>query len=78
MPLTPGESDRLLLHLEASLAQRRRDRGLRLNVPEATLRYWRKTGGGPKSARIGRRVMYRVEDIDAWVAAQFAKQQSRG
>lgn len=35
MPLTPGESDRLLLHLEATLAQRRRDRGLRLNVPEA-------------------------------------------
>jgi urease subunit gamma/beta len=35
MPLTPGESDRLLLHLEASLAQRRRDRGLLLNVPEA-------------------------------------------
>ena len=35
MSLTPGESDRLLLHLEASLAQRRRDRGLRLNVPEA-------------------------------------------
>jgi urease subunit gamma/beta len=35
MPLTPGESDRLLLHLQSSLAQRRRDRGLRLNVPEA-------------------------------------------
>ncbi len=35
MPLTPGESDRLLLHLEATLAQRRRDRGLLLNVPEA-------------------------------------------
>ncbi len=35
MPLTPGEGDRLLLHLEASLAQRRRDRGLLLNVPEA-------------------------------------------
>lgn len=35
MPLTPGEDDRLLLHLQASLAQRRRDRGLRLNVPEA-------------------------------------------
>jgi len=35
MPLTPGESDRLLLHLQASLAQRRRDRGLQLNVPEA-------------------------------------------
>lgn len=36
MSLTPGESDRLLLHVQASLAQRRRDRGLLLNVPEAT------------------------------------------
>jgi urease subunit gamma/beta len=36
VPLTPGESDRLLLHLQALLAQSRRDRGLRLNVPEAT------------------------------------------
>lgn len=35
MPLTPGESDRLLLHLQASLARARRDRGLALNVPEA-------------------------------------------
>jgi urease subunit gamma/beta len=35
MPLTPGEGDRLLLHVQASLAQRRRDRGLLLNVPEA-------------------------------------------
>lgn len=35
MGLTPGESDRLLLHLQATLAQRRRDRGLRLNVPES-------------------------------------------
>lgn len=35
MPLTPGEGDRLLLHVQASLAQRRRERGLLLNVPEA-------------------------------------------
>ena len=35
MPVTPGESDRLLLHLQASLAQSRRDRGLLLNLPEA-------------------------------------------
>ena len=35
MPITPGEADRLLLHTQASLAQRRRDRGLLLNVPEA-------------------------------------------
>lgn len=36
MALTPGESDRLLLHLQALLAQSRRDRGLVLNAPEAT------------------------------------------
>lgn len=35
MPLTPGESDRLLLHLQANLARARRDRGLQLNIPEA-------------------------------------------
>lgn len=36
MALTPGESDRLLLFLQGQLARARRDRGLRLNVPEAT------------------------------------------
>lgn len=36
MALTPGESDRLLLFLQGQLARARRERGLRLNVPEAT------------------------------------------
>ena len=36
MALTPGESDRLLLFTQAQLARARRERGLRLNVPEAT------------------------------------------
>ena len=36
MPLTPGESDRLLLFTQAELARARRARGLRLNAPEAT------------------------------------------
>ena len=36
MNLTPTEVDRLLLHLAAQLARSRRDRGLLLNVPEAT------------------------------------------
>ncbi len=34
MNLTPTETDRLLLHLAASLARSRRARGLKLNVPE--------------------------------------------
>jgi len=36
MALTPGEADRLLLFTQAELARSRRERGLRLNVPEAT------------------------------------------
>ena len=45
----------------------------RTGVPEATLRYWRHLGtGGPKSARVGRRVMYREADVEAWIEAQFA------
>src|SRR5262252_2685699 len=35
MHLSPKETDRLLLFLAAELARRRRERGLRLNYPEA-------------------------------------------
>jgi urease subunit gamma len=34
--LSPHEQERLMLSYAADLARRRRDRGLRLNVPEAT------------------------------------------
>ena len=35
MHLTPRESEKLLLFLAGELAQKRRDRGLKLNYPEA-------------------------------------------
>ncbi|MFI6644087.1 urease subunit gamma [Streptomyces sp. NPDC050504] len=35
MQLTPHEQERLLIHVAADVAQKRRDRGLRLNHPEA-------------------------------------------
>lgn len=43
----------------------------RYNIAENSLRYWRVQGTGPKSARIGRRVMYRAADIEKWVEEQF-------
>jgi predicted DNA-binding transcriptional regulator AlpA len=43
----------------------------RINVPEKTLRHWRSLGKGPRGVRIGRRVMFRVSDIDAWLDQQF-------
>lgn len=42
-------------------------------VPEGTLRFWRNRGKGPKSAKVGRRIMYREADVLAWVDAQFDK-----
>ena len=36
MQLTPRETDKLLIYVAADVARRRRARGLKLNVPEAT------------------------------------------
>jgi hypothetical protein len=38
-----------------------------LRTPVATLRYWRHLGIGPAGFRLGRRVMYRREDVDRWI-----------
>ena len=38
MHLSPHEQERLLIHVAADVAQRRRDRGLKLNHPEAERR----------------------------------------
>ena len=41
-------------------------------ISEATLRWWDATGkGGPRSGRLGRRVVYRREDVQAWLDAAF-------
>ncbi|MFK5688738.1 helix-turn-helix transcriptional regulator [Ornithinimicrobium sp. LYQ92] len=48
-------------------------------VPEATLRLWRHRGTGPRSFRLGRRVMYQRAELDAWVQDQIdAADRQRG
>lgn len=43
-----------------------------LKTPEATLRFYRHQGTGPRSFRMGgRRVMYRRQDVDAWLMQQI-------
>lgn len=54
--------DRLLVMSEVSE---------RIRVPISTLRHWRQIHAGPPAARIGRRVMYRQSDVDAWLRDQF-------
>ena len=44
-----------------------------LRAPVATLRYWRHLGTGPRSFRLGRRVLYRTDDLHAWIAKQHAQ-----
>ena len=41
-----------------------------LRAPVATRRYWRHQGTGPHSFRLGRRVLYRREDLHAWIDTQ--------
>ena len=41
------------------------------HVPVATLRWFRAQNIGPKTFRLGGRVMAREEDVDAWVQAQY-------
>jgi len=46
-------------------------------LPESTLRFMRTTGYGPRSARVGRRVMYREDDVLTWIDEQFATDAAR-
>lgn len=41
-------------------------------IPEATLRYWRMSGIGPASWKIGRKVVYDRAELDRWMAEQKA------
>ncbi|MDO5683550.1 MAG: helix-turn-helix domain-containing protein [Propionibacteriaceae bacterium] len=40
----------------------------RLRTSVETLRYWRSIGKGPKSYKVGRRVLYDPDDLDLWLA----------
>ncbi len=39
-------------------------------APMSTVRYWRHLGTGPRSFRLGRRVLYMRSDVEAWIGSQ--------
>lgn len=39
-----------------------------LRTSVETVRYWRHINKGPKSFKVGRRVLYAVEDVEAFIA----------
>ena len=62
-PATDREPDLLTITEAADL----------LRAPVATLRYWRHLGTGPHSFRLGRRVLYRRDDLHTWIEAQHSQ-----
>jgi len=44
-----------------------------LRAPVATLRYWRHRDIGPHSFRLGRRVLYRRDDLRSWIDARAGR-----
>jgi len=48
-----------------------------LRAPVATLRYWRHLGTGPRSFRLGRRVLYRRDDLNNWIESRHDQDDSR-
>jgi len=39
-----------------------------LRAPVESVRYWRAVGKGPDSFRVGRRILYDIDDVERFVA----------
>jgi predicted site-specific integrase-resolvase len=52
------------------------DLAVRWNISHRTLERWRRTGYGPAFIKMGGRVVYRLEDVEAFEAAQLRKSDS--
>lgn len=44
-----------------------------LQVPVPTLYKWRTTGGGPRAARVGKHIRYRLSDVHSWLDDQSSE-----
>lgn len=43
-----------------------------LRTPVETVRYWRHVGKGPRSIKVGRRVLYEADHVQAWLDEQIS------
>ncbi|WP_417365039.1 helix-turn-helix domain-containing protein [Glutamicibacter arilaitensis] len=48
-----------------------------LRTPVNTLRFWRHQGIGPRSAKVGGRIMYKTVDLENWLNEQFEKEETK-
>lgn len=54
------------------------DLAARLNISPRTLERWRWTGAGPAFLKIGGRVVYRLEDVEAFEQAKRCESTAQG
>lgn len=47
-----------------------------IRTPAETLRYWRSDNKGPRSIKLGRRVLYDRADVEAWLENEYTTQQT--
>jgi predicted DNA-binding transcriptional regulator AlpA len=47
-----------------------KDLEARIGVPVSTIERWRATGEGPPFIRLVRRIAYREEDVERWLASR--------
>ena len=45
------------------------------NIPKPTLKTWRSRGKGPNHVKIGSKVLYRHEDVKAWINSRVVRVQ---
>jgi predicted DNA-binding transcriptional regulator AlpA len=67
LPKAPPFSEILLMEEVSELTR----------LPLATLRFYRHRGqGGPKSFKLGNRVVYKRADVEAWIESQYQAERS--
>jgi excisionase family DNA binding protein len=48
-----------------------------LGVPVSTIHFWRGRGQGPAAIKVGRRLVFRAEDLAAWIQEKAANRGGR-
>jgi predicted DNA-binding transcriptional regulator AlpA len=64
-PATAAASDEIVIHDRRLLGERRVAK--KLGCSPRTLQRWRKTGNGPPSTKIGRKVFYGLNGLQEWI-----------
>jgi excisionase family DNA binding protein len=45
-----------------------------VRVPASSVGFWRHAGKGPRSFKLGRRILYDASDVHAWIEAERERQ----